>query len=360
MKQNKLNNLKTGFTTGTCAQAAAKASVIMLTTKKLVNKVEVGIPSGNKLYLKIIDPKIGKDFAQCAVIKDAGDDIDVTHGAEIYAKVRFSKNNLGITITGGKGVGRITKPGLAVPPGEYAINPTPRKMIVKELTPYLPKDNKGVEVIISVPKGEELAKKTFNPRLGIVGGISIIGTSGLVESKSTDAYKTSLSLQLDVLKAQGFKRVTLVLGYVGENFCKEVLKISDDSIVKIGDHVGFMLKECSKKGIRDVLLIGYIGKLVKVANGQFNTHWRFGDNRIETLTHYAKTFGASKRVIGEIKKQKTAEATIHILRKNRLKKVFAKIAEDVVTRVNEFVGGGLHINCILLSLKGEILASHDA
>lgn len=358
MRLNRLNNLRTGFTTGTCAQAAAKASIIMLTTKKLVNKVEVAVPSGDKLHIKIIDPKIEKDFAQCAVIKDAGDDIDVTHGTKIYAKVRFSKNP-GIAIIGGKGVGRVTKPGLAVPVGEYAINPVPRKMIVKEVSRYLPKD-RGLEVAISAPQGKKLAKHTFNPRLGIVGGISIIGTSGIVEPKSTDAYKTSLSLQLDVLKAQGFKKAILVLGYVGEKFCKDTLKLSEDEIIKIGDHVGFMLGECVKKEIKEVLLIGYIGKLVKVANGQFNTHWQFGDNRIETLAHYAKTFGASKEAIREIRKQKTAEAIVDILRKNRLKEVFAKITEDVIARTNEFVESGLHINCILLSLKGEMLASHNA
>lgn len=358
MRLNKLNNLRTGFTTGTCAQAAAKASVIMLTTKKLVSNVKVGIPSGDKLRLKIISQKIGKDFAQCAVIKDAGGDIDVTDGAKIYVKVRYSKKP-GVVVRGGRGVGKVTKPGLAVPAGEYAINPVPRKMIIKEVSRYLPKD-RGLEVVISVPQGKELAKHTFNSRLGIVGGISIIGTSGLVVPKSTDAYKTSLSLGLDVLKAQGFKKATLVLGYVGEKFCKDTLGLGEDEIIKIGDHVGFMLKECAKKEIRKVLLMGHIGKLVKIANGQFDTHWQFGDKRIETLVHYAKTFGASKEVIKELRKQKTAEATIDILTKFRLKKVFAKIAEDIVARTNEFVGGGLHINCILLSLKGKMLASYNA
>jgi len=348
--------LRTGFTTGTCAQAAAKASAIMLITKRIVKKVEVETPKGVKLNLKIIDQKIGRDFTQCAVVKDAGDDPDVTGGAKIYAKVRYSDKK-GITITGGEGVGKVTEPGLAVGVGEYAINPTPRKMIIKEVSRYL-SDEKGLEVEISVPQGEELAKHTYNPRLGIVGGISIIGTTGIVEPKSSDAYKTSLSLQLDVLKAKGAKLAALVPGYVGEGFCKKVLKLDDNLIIKIGDHIGFMLKECVKKGIKEVLLIGHIGKLVKVTYGQFNTCWRFGDKRIETMMRYAKTFGASKKVIEEIRKQKTVEATIDILTKFRLKKIFARIAKDIVARANELVDNQLQISCILLSLQGDILAKH--
>lgn len=349
-------NRKRGFTTGTCAQAAAKASAIMLTTGRLIKMVEVETPSGIKLDLKLIDREIGKDFAVCGVIKDAGGDIDVTDGAKIYAKVKFSEE-AGITITGGKGVGRVTKPGLAVRVGEYAINPVPRQCIIKEVAPYLPED-RGLEVIISIPRGEELAEHTFNPRLGIVGGISIIGTTGIVEPKSTEAYKTSLSLQLNVLKSAGCQRVALVLGYVGEKFCKDRLKPDDGSIIRIGDHVGFMLKECAKKNIEEVFLIGHIGKLVKVANGQFNTHTRFGDNRIETVTHYAKLSGANRDIVEELLKQTTAEATIEILRKNRLMMTFDKIAEKVVAKINELIGNRFHIRCVLLSLKGEILAAY--
>ncbi len=349
-------NRKRGFTTGTCAQATAKAAAIMLTTGRLIKRVEVETPSGIKLDLKLIDQEIGKDFAVCGIIKDAGDDIDVTDGVKIYAKVKFSEET-GLTITGGKGVGRVTKPGLAVRVGEYAINPVPRQSIIKEVVPYLPKD-RGLEVVISIPRGEELAERTFNPRLGIVGGISVIGTTGIVKPKSTEAYKSSLSLQLNVLKNARCKRVTLVLGYVGERFCKDKLKPDDGSIIRIGDQVGFMLRECAKKNIEEVLLIGHIGKLVKVANGQFNTHTKFGDNRIETVIHYAKLSGASREVIEELFQQTTAEATIEILRKNRLMMTFGKIAEKVVVMINEFIGNRLYIRCVLLSLKGDILATY--
>lgn len=354
--------LRKGFTTGTCAQAAAKAASLMLINKREVESVDVETPKGMHLILKVIDQKIGRNFAQCAVVKDAGDDPDVTDGAKIYARVKYS-NKKGISIKGGDGVGVVTKPGLAVRVGEYAINPVPRQMIIKEVTLSLSRlsaerRDKGIEVIISVPKGKEMAKHTFNPRLGIVGGISIIGTTGLVEPKSTDAYKVSLSLQLDVLKAAGYKKATLVLGYVGEKFCKEVLGLKPDSIVKIGDHVGFMLSECAKKDIKRVFLIGYIGKLVKVANGQFDLNIRFGDNRIKTIGHYAKLCGAKKGIIEDILRQISAEATIDILTKHNLTQTFDMIAKRTVDAINEFVNNQLSVSCILLSLHGGILSAY--
>jgi len=348
--------LKKGFTTGTCAQAAAQAASIMLSTKRLIKSVEVETPKGVKLRIKIMGQKIGRDFAQCGVIKDAGDDPDVTNGARIYARVQYTQGK-GIYLRGAEGVGIVTKPGLAVRVGEYAINPTPREMIIKEVAAHLSRE-RGVEAIISVLDGREIAKRTFNPQLGIVGGISIIGTTGIVEPKSTDAYKTSLSLQLDVLKAAGYKKAVFVLGYVGEKFCREALKLKPDSMVKIGDHVGFMFSECVKKRIKKVLLIGHIGKLVKVANGQFDTNIKFGDQRIKTIMRYAKLCGAEKEIIEEISRQLSAEATIAILTKHNLTLVFDMIAKDTVNMINEFVKNKLVFDCILLSLQGEVLSEY--
>src|SRR5512143_953193 len=267
-------SLKKGYTTGSCAQGAAKAATLALLGRRRIDEVELETPSGIKLLLPVIDTELGDHYARCGVVKDSGDDPDVTHGARIYATVRFS-GRPGVTLRGGKGVGIVTKPGLAVPVGEHAINPVPRQMILREVSGLL-QDGQGVEVTITVPEGEALARKTFNPRLGIEGGISIIGTTGIVEPKSIHAYRTSLSLELDVLKAQGLSTVTLVLGYVGERFCKNVLHLREDSVIKIGDHVGYMLDRCKEKGFKEVLLAGHIGKLVKVAAGQFNTHFRFG------------------------------------------------------------------------------------
>ncbi|MDP3732131.1 MAG: cobalt-precorrin-5B (C(1))-methyltransferase CbiD [Candidatus Omnitrophota bacterium] len=347
-------NLRKGFTTGTCAQAAAKAAGVMLVNNRVVKSIDIETPKGVHLNLKIIDQKIGKDFAQCAIVKDSGDDPDVTDGIRIYAKVKYS-NKKGISIVGGEGVGIVTKPGLTLSVGEYAINPTPREMIIKEVAPYISKD-KGVKVIISVPKGKEIAAHTFNPRLGIVGGISIIGTTGIVEPKSTDAYKKFLSLQINILKAAGYKKVILVLGYVGERFCIETLKSKPDSIIKIGDHVGFMLSECVRKNMKKILLVGHIGKLVKVANGQFDTNIKFGDNRIKTIASYARLCGTKKKIIEELSKQLSAEAAVDILKKYNLTQTFDMIAKKTVDEINKFVNNQLSVSCVLLSLCAEELS----
>lgn len=343
--------LKTGFTTGTCAQAAAKAACLMLVTKKILKNINVETPKGIRLNLEVIDQEIGGDFARCAVVKDAGSDPDVTNGAKINAEVRYSDKK-GISIIGGEGVGIVTKLGLAVNVGEHAINPTPRQMIIKELSVFAPQ-NKGIHVIITVPDGQKIAESTFNPRIGITGGISIIGTTGIVEPRSTDAYKTSLSLQLDVLKAAGNKKAVLVLGYVGENFYSNLRGKDDNLLIKIGDHIGFMLNECVKKKIGEVYLIGHIGKLIKLAGGQLNTHNRFGDNRIDLLAGYAETYGAKREVIEDILRQTTAEAVSDILKTNGLTEIFSDIAKKVTASVD-----GLKINCAVLSLKGEVLGCH--
>ncbi len=350
-------NLRKGYTTGSCAQAAAKAATLTLLGRRGVDEVEFETPSGIKLLLPVIDTELGDHYARCGVVKDSGDDPDVTHGARIYATVRYS-DTPGVTLRGGNGVGLVTKPGLAVPVGEHAINPIPRRMILREVSSLLP-DSQGVEVTITVPEGEALAEKTFNPRLGIEGGISIIGTTGIVEPKSINAYRTSLSLELDVLRAQGLETVTLVLGYVGERFCKNVLHHPEDSVIKIGDHVGYMLDQCGGKGFKEVLLVGHIGKLVKVAAGQFNTHFRFGDRRIETIVDHARSCGADQKLIEAILCETTAEATIDLFREHGMMNVFGHIAKEVALRVKHRVGEKFKICCILLSLKGEVLANHD-
>ncbi len=348
-------SLRKGYTTGSCAQGAAKAATLALLGRRSVDEVEFETPSGIKLLLPVIDTEVGDRYARCGVVKDSGDDPDITHGARIYATVRFS-NRPGVTIRGGKGVGIVTKPGLAVPVGESAINPIPREMICREVSSLL-QAGQGMEVTITVPEGEALAPRTFNPRLGIEGGISIIGTTGIVEPKSISAYRTSLSLELDVLRAQGLATVTLVLGYVGERFCRNVLRLPDDSVIKIGDHVGYMLDQCGEKGFKEVLLVGHIGKLVKVAGGQFNTHFRFGDHRIEIIADHARRCGADQELIAAVRGQTTAEATIDLLREDGMMNVFDAIVKEVTLRVRNRVGGRFRLRCILLSLKGDVLAS---
>jgi cobalt-precorrin-5B (C1)-methyltransferase len=345
--------LRKGYTTGTCAQAAAKAAMVMLGTGKPVSEIEVETASGSRLKLGVIGQELGRDFARCGVIKDAGDDHDVTHGAEIYAEVRLSPGE-GIQLRGGRGIGTVTKPGLAVPPGEPAINPVPRQMILREVAAYLP-PGKKVEVTIVVPQGKHLAAKTYNARVGVVGGISILGTSGIVEPRSLEAYKATLALQVKVARASGLRRLALCPGYVGERLCIQTLGIPGEAIIRTGDQVGFTLEECRQSGVEEVLLVGHLGKLVKVAVGIFNTHHSMGDARLETIASYATLQGASREVVGEIMAQDSAEATVSILRKNQLTPVFDQIAERVVERASKLVADGLKVECILLDLRGEVL-----
>ena len=348
--------LRKGVTTGACAQAAAKACAIMLTGQRKIKSVEVELPNGEKKKFLLVEQKFDKDYARCGVIKDAGDENDVTDGIKIYCEIRRT-DVTGLSIRGGCGVGVVKKPGLAVPVGEYAINPVPRQVILRDVSSILPVDGKGFVVEISAPGGEKIAKRTYNPRLGIEGGISIIGTTGIVEPKSQEAYKVSLSLELNVAKAGGHKTIFLSSGYLGEKLLKDRFGIEDSAIVKVGDYIGFMLGQCVEKDISKVVLIGHIGKLAKVAAGLFNTHSKFGDGRLETIAAYAGSCDATPEIIREILGLRLAEESVEILRKNNLMLTFNKIAERVVERANEYCNGKLKLACIILSLKGEIIGA---
>lgn len=348
--------LKEGYTTGTTACAASLGACLMLIRRRIIEKVKITLPIGKTLKLKLYNQEIRKDFAKCACRKDSGDDPDVTDNAFIYAKVGYSSK--GIKILGGSGVGIVTKPGLAIPVGEFAINPIPRKMVQEALEPFL-KKNRGFEVTISVPNGRKLAKKTFNEKLGIIGGISILGTTGIVKPKSVDAYKSALVLSLDIAKAKGLKEIVLVPGNIGEKFAREKLGLSEDIVVQMGNFVGFMLKECVKRNFKKVLLIGHIGKLVKVAAGFFDTHSGKADSRVDTILSYVKKLGANKNILNEILNCNSAEATIEILRKNNMMKVYNLIAKDVCKNTINFAADKLKITCIIISLNNEIIGKNE-
>jgi cobalt-precorrin-5B (C1)-methyltransferase len=345
--------LRKGYTTGTCAQAAALAATLMLTTGKVVEQIEVETPSGVKLTLGIIGQSLSDGLVRCGVIKDAGDDPDVTHGAEIYAEVRLLRGQ-GVEIKGGTGVGRVTKPGLPLPPGEWAINPVPRSMIARDVGRLLPPGTMA-EVTIAVPDGEKLAAKTYNPRLGIVGGISILGTTGIVEPRSVEAYKVSLSLEIRVAQACGHKKLSLCSGRIGEALSRGALGFPQEAIVIVGDQVGFALEECRRWGVEEVLLVGHIGKLAKVAAGMMNTHHHFGDARLETIAACAALCGATREVVSRVMAQDAAEAAVDILRRESLEATFDEVARRVVWRVGMLVGPSLRMDCLILNLKGEVL-----
>lgn len=341
--------LRRGYTTGTCAAAAAKAATEMLFSGRKIDEVEVTLPTGEKIVLEITDAEINKNSAQCCVVKDAGDDPDVTHGAKICARVKEIEK--GVIIRGGGGVGVVTKRGLKIPPGEAAINPVPRKMILEEVSKVLPFAC-GAEVTIFVPKGRELARRTLNEKLGIVGGISIIGTTGIVEPRSEEAFRASLVPQIDIAMASGYDELILTPGRIGEKNAA-ARGIPEDAIVQMGNFAGFMLEECAKRGVKKALLFGHVGKLAKIAAGFFNTHSKFGDAKSEIAANALLL--ADEKIAKKVLKTNTTEEAIEILRGKNLMQVFDLIAQKAGERAVAHVNGKMEIGVILVSLKGEVI-----
>lgn len=348
--------LRSGFTTGVCAQAASKAASYMLMKQCRIDEIDVVLPNGVVHKFQLLNQTFDIDSAGCGVIKDAGGDTqDITNGIEIVAKVKRSKDK-GIRLIGGSGVGKVTMPGLTVAVGEAAINPIPKKMIIRDVSEII--KEVGCVIEISVPKGEEIAQKTQNSRLGIIGGISIIGTRGIVEPKSLEAYKVSLRVSLNVACRKNHQTIYIASGYISERVLKEIYGVSELPIITAGDHIGFMLKECVKRGVRKVVLIGHIGKLVKIAAGIFNTHYSSGDKRMETIAVYAARNGATADLVAQILDCRLAEATVEILREKNLMNTFNDIAKSVVDRAAEYTENKIGIASLLLILSGDVIGAY--
>ena len=293
--------LRFGYTTGTCAAAAAKAAVMLLFRQKAPETVRILTPKGIELALEVLEPAFSDGTASCAIRKDSGDDPDVTNGILVYAAVSL-RPEPGVSIDGGTGVGRVTKPGLKQPVGEAAINPVPREMIRQAAEEALDEcgETAGLNIVISVPEGVEIAKKTFNPRLGIEGGISILGTSGIVEPMSDEAMIESIELEIRQKRALGEKRLVISPGNYGTDFARDVLKIEESRIVKCSNYIGRTLDAAVSEGYPEVLLIGQIGKLVKLSGGIMNTHSREGDGRAELMAAWAVKAGADAELARKI------------------------------------------------------------
>lgn len=278
--------LKSGITTGTCAAAAAKAAVAVLLGDTKQNSVIVALPNGERLEVEIRDTKVENDTVTCSVKKYSGDDPDITDGIIIYATVR--KTDSGIKIDGGEGVGRITRGGLDQPIGAAAINSVPRQMIRNAVSEVCGDYDGGIEVIISAPEGVEIAKKTFNPRLGIEGGISILGTSGIVEPMSEKALLDTIFLELKTRRKEGENAVVLVPGNYGGEFAKT---LAVEKTVTCSNFIGDAIDYATDLGFTKILIISHMGKLVKLGSGIMNTHSKYADGRMETLALCAALAG---------------------------------------------------------------------
>ena len=361
--------MRYGFTTGSCAAAAAAAACYMLLTGRKKEEMTILTPKGISYTAKLVDISINESSAACAIVKDGGDDPDITTGAHIVAEVAFlQKESLQkdktdavqqIIIRGGKGVGRVTKPGLDQPVGEAAINHVPREMIEKEVRGIcaLCDYNGKLQVTISVPEGEEIAQKTFNPRLGITGGISILGTSGIVEPMSSQALLDTIQVELRQKKAMGQQMIAVTPGNYGLDFMKEAFAYDLDKSVKCSNFIGNTIDMAAETGFCGMLLTGHIGKLVKVSGGIMNTHSKEGDCRMELLAAAALKSGGSKTQALEILEAVTTEEGIRLLQEGgNLQKTMQILMEKIMFYLQKRAAGRLQIECMMYANGYGLLA----
>lgn len=358
--------LRIGYTTGTCACVAAFVALNLLMEKKIGESVEITTLNGIRLNIPVYSKKRGNNWARGVVLKDAGDDPDVTNGIEVCAKVRVVERLPDIErahrfdnllIVGGRGVGLVTKKGLKVLPGKSAINPGPQEMIVKVLNPLLKESGLKVVVTIYVPKGRERALKTFNGKLGITGGISILGSTGIVKPMSEDALTKSMFAELKVLKENSPREwVVFAFGNHGKQFCVDN-NIDIEQMVVTSNYIGFMIESAVKLGFKKILLIGHIGKAIKVAGGIFNTHSRVADARLEIIAANAILIDEPRENILKVLEANTAEeATEYISKKESL---FSLIANKVAKKSTEFSRDNIEFQSILFNYRGDILGYSD-
>lgn len=348
----KSNTVRLGYTTGSCAAAAAKGSVLLLQGIES-HEVTIVLPCGNPLTVPVAWQKRQGDVAWTAIRKDSRDDPDITNGLIVVVSAQRQKN--GVTILGGEGVGRVTKPGLPVPPGLPAINPVPEKMIRREVQDVLPRGS-GVQLVVSIPEGEKIAPKTFNPRLGIVGGLSILGTTGIVVPRSTEGFLGTIQAELSVLAHQGNQEVIFVFGNYGREYAKKQ-GFSEECIVSCGNFLGFALEKAVSLGFERIRLIGELGKMVKVAGGIFLGDSRVADARVEILASFAAFFGASQRAIARILSASSTGEVLQILEEEGIPLLeFGHfVAAKAQRRVIEYTKGKVQVAVEVFSLQRGFL-----
>lgn len=325
-------NLRCGYTTGSCATAAAKAAAIMLESKELIKYVEIDTPANVELKLEVHNPIIRDDYVTCSIIKDAGDDPDNTDGIEIYAKVS-KRNDDKVLIDGGIGIGRITRKGLFGEIGQAAINPVPRQTIEEELRKV---STSGYDVTIYAPAGEVIGRKTFNSYIGIEGGISIIGTKGIVYPMSEEALLKTIYMEVDMLLEQyGDEHIVLVPGNYGEKI-SESLGINKPR-TKVSNYIGDSLLYIYNKGFKSTTLIGHIGKFSKLSIGVFNTHSKVCDGRMEAFIYYLSLMGAPMELLQRVNGAITAEEGLNICIQAGYGQVVGQMEQGAESRIRKYL-----------------------
>ena len=361
-KASERENLRTGFTTGACAAAASKGALLALIRRCAILDVEIDLPGGRATAFILHSSSFTQNDGSASVIKDAGDDPDVTHRAEICSRVEWTQQS-GIVFLRGVGVGVVTRRGLPVPVGEPAINPAPRQLIADTIRAVLVEhglEHRGVAVEISVPNGEELAKKTFNPRLGIVGGISILGTTGIVIPYSTAAWVASVTQEIDVASADGLTELVLTVGARGERLARGLFSLRHEAFVQIGPFFGAALRHCAKAGIAKVNLVGMIGKLAKFAAGNDSVHSSDSRQDFGFLAEAAATAGAEASIVQRIAGANTAEEVAELVGTG-LPSFFESICRRAWEFARTFLPEALgFLQVCLTSQQGEIRSQFSA
>ena len=350
--------LRYGYTTGSSATAATKAALMYLLddSKHDIPEVTIKLPSGNPLTISVNSLEKKENSVLASVIKDGGDDPDVTHGLEIYSKVSL-RNDSKINIFGGTGVGKVTKKGLPIAPGNSAINPVPLKMIRETVEEMLP-EGFGADVEIFVPKGEETAKKTLNAKLGIIGGISILGTTGIVKPMSEESWKASLAIELKMaLENAGNGEAIFLFGNRGKQYLSDNFDDNTSQTIVISNFVGYMFDRACEFEAKKIYFIGELGKFVKVAGGIFHTHSRVSDAKMEILTANALLVGESTENMKKIMSSNTTEEATKYIEKTE---VYSLLAEKAKQKCEEYCrrnGWELEVETLIISAEKEVLGN---
>lgn len=360
--------LKGGYTTGACLAAGARAAAMLLQGEDPGNKVDITALDGTPLQIPIYSVEMLPDAARVEIVKDAGDDPDITNGTSVFVTFRFLtleqlKPVAGrsvvyeqILFEAGQGIGHATKPGLSLAVGEPAINPGPRQLVYNSVRDIV--GDKPCMVRVDIPAGRELAAKTLNPVLGIEGGISVIGTTGVLRPMSEEAFKNSLIPQIEVAKAAGFTTQIFVPGKIGERIASS-WGLPKEAMVQTSNFIGFMLEAAADRGLEKILLFGHIGKLAKVAAGVFHTHNRVGDARLEVLAAYSASMGMPAEGVRRILQAVTTEEALPVIEEYGLASVYEIIAARASYRAERFLFNRLQVGTVLVTLQGKLLGMDD-
>ncbi len=355
--------LRSGITTGTCAALAARAATVFLLTGSAPRNACIVSPNGTRVTAEVLNATMRGASALCAIQKDAGDDPDITGGMHVYAEVKRAAEP-GVHIDGGEGIGRVTKKGLDQPVGAAAINSVPRQMIANAVLEVCREHGHGggIEVVVSIPGGAAMAAKTFNPRLGIENGLSILGTTGIVEPMSSRALVDTIAVEMNVARAEGWEKIIVTPGNYGEQFLAAHPELESAPTIKIANFIGDALDSAARLGFKQVLLVGHLGKLVKLAGNIFNTHSQYADCRLELLALHAALAGAESAFLSDLLQSVTVEDGWDKLRAAGCdEQVIASLEAAIENNMQRRVAGAVQTGAILFTNRHGLLAcSHNA